>query len=50
MSTWSGPEQKSFEAVIDGFTEQNPDVDVTYDSAGDALPTVLSTAVEVEPS
>ena len=46
MSTWSGPEQKSFEAVIDGFTEQNPDVDVTYDSAGDALPTVLSTAVE----
>ena len=46
MSTWSGPEQAGFEAVIDGFTEQNPDVDVTYDSAGDALPTVLSTAVE----
>jgi alpha-glucoside transport system substrate-binding protein len=46
MSTWSGPEQKAFQAVIDGFTEQNPDVEVTYDSAGDALPTVLSTAVE----
>ncbi len=46
MSTWAGPEQASFEAVIEGFTEQNPDVDVTYDSAGDALPTVLSTAVE----
>jgi alpha-glucoside transport system substrate-binding protein len=46
MSTWSGPEQASFQAVIDGFTEQNPDADVTYDSAGDALPTVLSTAVE----
>ena len=46
MSTWSGPEQASFEAVIDGFTELNPDVDVSYDSAGDALPTVLSTAVE----
>jgi hypothetical protein len=46
MSTWSGPEPASFEAVIDGFNEQNPDVDVTYDSAGDALPTVLSTAVE----
>jgi alpha-glucoside transport system substrate-binding protein len=46
MSTWSGPEQRTFEAVIDGFTEQNPDVDVRYDSAGDALPTVLSTAVE----
>jgi alpha-glucoside transport system substrate-binding protein len=46
MSTWGGPEQASFQAVIDGFTEQNPDVDVTYDSAGDALPTVLSTAIE----
>jgi alpha-glucoside transport system substrate-binding protein len=46
MSTWSGPEQRTFEAVIDGFTERNPDVDVRYDSAGDALPTVLSTAVE----
>ena len=46
MSTWSGPEQASFEAVIDGFTELNPDVGVSYDSAGDALPTVLSTAVE----
>ena len=46
MSTWGGPEQASFQAVIDGFTEQNPDVDVSYDSAGDALPTVLSTAVE----
>ena len=46
MSTWSGPEQRSFEEVIAGFTEQNPDVDVTYDSAGDALPTVLSTAIE----
>jgi alpha-glucoside transport system substrate-binding protein len=46
MSTWSGPEQRSFEAVIEGFTQQNPDVDVSYDSAGDALPTVLSTAIE----
>jgi alpha-glucoside transport system substrate-binding protein len=46
MSTWSGPEQESFEAVIAGFNEHHPDVDVTYDSAGDALPTVLSTAVE----
>ena len=46
MGTWSGPEQAGFQAVIDGFTEQNPDVDVQYNSAGDALPTVLSTAVE----
>ena len=46
VSTWSGPEQASFEEVIAGFKEQYPDVDVSYDSAGDALPTVLSTAVE----
>ena len=46
VSTWSGPEQASFEAVIEGFNEQYPNVEVTYDSAGDALPTVLSTAVE----
>ncbi|MGH3010688.1 MAG: ABC transporter substrate-binding protein [Gaiellaceae bacterium] len=45
-STWSGPEQASFEEVIAGFNDQYPNVDVTYDSAGDALPTVLSTAVE----
>ena len=41
-----GPEQQSFQAVIDGFTEQNPDVDVKYNPVGDELPTVLSTAVE----
>jgi alpha-glucoside transport system substrate-binding protein len=46
MGTWSGAEQASFQAVIDAFTEQNPDVTVRYNSAGDALPTVLSTAVE----
>jgi alpha-glucoside transport system substrate-binding protein len=46
VSTWSGPEQASFEEVIAGFEEQYPDVDVSYDSAGDALPTVLSTSVE----
>jgi alpha-glucoside transport system substrate-binding protein len=46
ISTWSGPEQASFEEVIAGFNEQYPDVNVSYDSAGDALPTVLSTAVE----
>jgi len=46
VSTWSGPEQASFEEVIAGFNEQYPDVNVSYDSAGDALPTVLSTAVE----
>ncbi len=46
MGVWTGPEQKNFQAVLDGFTEANPDVDVKYTSAGDQLPTQLSTAVE----
>ncbi len=46
MAIWSGTEQESFQAVIDGFKEQNPDVDVKYTSGGDQLATVLSTAVE----
>ncbi len=46
MAVWTGPEQESFQAVIDGFTEQYPNVDVSYTSAGDQLPTQLSTAVE----
>jgi len=32
--------------VIDGFTAENPDVEVNYTAAGDQLPTQLSTAVE----
>jgi alpha-glucoside transport system substrate-binding protein len=43
---WTGEEQKSFQAVIDAFNEQYPDVTVKYQPAGDNLPTVLSTAVE----
>ena len=43
---WTGPEQEAFEAVLAGFTEENPDVDVTYTSGGDQLPTQLATAVE----
>ncbi len=43
---WSGAEQESFNAVLDGFREQYPNVNVRYTSAGDQLPTVLSTAVE----
>lgn len=46
MAIWSGAEQESFQAVLDGFTEANPDVTVTYTSGGDQLPTVLSTAVQ----
>lgn len=46
MAIWTGPEQEAFQAVIDGFTADNPDVEVTYTSGGDQLPTQLSTAVE----
>jgi alpha-glucoside transport system substrate-binding protein len=46
MGIWSGDEQASFEAVIAGFNEQYPNVTVNYTSAGDQLPTQLSTAVE----
>lgn len=45
-AVWTGAEQRAFEAVIDGFTEQNPDARVNYTSAGDQLPTVLATAVQ----
>ena len=46
MAVWTGAEQKAFQAVLDGFTEQNPDVKVNYTAAGDQLPTQLSTAVQ----
>jgi alpha-glucoside transport system substrate-binding protein len=46
MGVWSGPEQAAFQKVIDGFTAANPNVTVKYTSAGDQLPTQLSTAVE----
>ena len=46
IGVWTGPEQESFQAVIDGFTEENPDVTVKYTSGGDNIVTVLSTAVE----
>ena len=38
--------QQSIQAVIDGFEEQCPDVDVKYNAAGDNLVTVLATAVQ----
>jgi ABC-type glycerol-3-phosphate transport system substrate-binding protein len=46
MAVWTGPEQERFQAVLDGFKEQQPDVTVNYTPAGDQLPTQLSTAVE----
>ncbi len=46
MGIWTGEEQASFQAVIDAFNEQFPNVTVKYNPVGDNLPTVLSTAVE----
>lgn len=46
MAVWTGPEQQAFQAVLDAFQEEYPDVTVNYTSAGDQLPTQLSTAVE----
>jgi alpha-glucoside transport system substrate-binding protein len=45
VGVWSGPEQKSFEAVLAGFMAKNPGIKVSYKSTGDNTPTVLSTAV-----
>ena len=46
MAVWTGAEQAAFQAVLDGFKQQNPDVTVNYTAAGDQLPTQLSTAVQ----
>ena len=46
MAIWGGAEQESFEAVIDGFNELYPNVNVKYTSGGDNLAPLLSTAVE----
>ncbi|HEX5763711.1 MAG TPA: extracellular solute-binding protein [Solirubrobacterales bacterium] len=43
---WTGEEAQSFEAVLDGFREEYPNVNVSYDAAGDELPTILATAVQ----
>jgi alpha-glucoside transport system substrate-binding protein len=45
LALWTAGEQASFKAVIDGFNEQYPNVNVTYRSAPDVRP-VLSTAIE----
>ncbi len=37
MAIWGGEEQASFQAVIDGFSELYPNVNVTYTSGGDNL-------------
>jgi ABC-type glycerol-3-phosphate transport system substrate-binding protein len=45
VGVWTGPEEKAFNAVLDGFKKANPDVNVSYKSTGDNTPTVLATAV-----
>ena len=44
-AVWSGSEQDSFQAILDEFEAENPGVTVEYTSAGNNLPTVLSTSV-----
>jgi ABC-type glycerol-3-phosphate transport system substrate-binding protein len=46
IGVWTAEEQKSFQAVLDGFTAKNPKVTVKYTPAGDNVPTVLGTAVQ----
>jgi alpha-glucoside transport system substrate-binding protein len=46
MGIWQAEEQRNFQQVIDGFTEEYPNVTVQYNGAGDDLPTILTTAVE----
>jgi alpha-glucoside transport system substrate-binding protein len=43
---WVGQEQKNFQAVIDAFNKQYPNVKVTYSPKGNNLPTILTTAVQ----
>jgi ABC-type glycerol-3-phosphate transport system substrate-binding protein len=46
MGIWTGDEQRFFQAVIDAFREQYPNVNVRYNPAGNNLPTILGTAIE----
>jgi alpha-glucoside transport system substrate-binding protein len=43
---WTGGEGESFKAVLDAFSEANPDVTVKYQAAGNNLNTLLATSVE----
>jgi ABC-type glycerol-3-phosphate transport system substrate-binding protein len=46
MGIWVSTEQKSIQAVLDGFKAKCPDVTVKYNPAGDNIVTVLATAVQ----
>src|SRR3989441_8127066 len=41
VGIWTATEQKSFQAVIDGFHKKYPNVKVTYTSTGNNTPTIL---------
>jgi alpha-glucoside transport system substrate-binding protein len=45
LAVWTGAEGESFQAVLDGFKEEYPEVNVTYQSAQDPGQ-VLATSVE----
>jgi ABC-type glycerol-3-phosphate transport system substrate-binding protein len=45
IAKWTGDEQKSFQAVLNGFKKLNPGVTIKYQGAGDNTPQVVSTAI-----
>jgi alpha-glucoside transport system substrate-binding protein len=45
IAKWTGPEQKSFEAVLAPFKKANPGVKVKFSGVGDNITQILSTAV-----
>ena len=46
IGIWTGPEQKRFQAVLNGFKKLYPNVTVKYTSGGDNTPTILATAIQ----
>ena len=46
IGIWTGPEQKRFQAVLDGFQKLYPNVKAKYTSGGDNTPTILATAIQ----
>jgi alpha-glucoside transport system substrate-binding protein len=46
IGIWTGPEQKRFQAVLNGFMKLYPNVKVKYTSGGDNTPTILATAIQ----
>ena len=46
IGIWTGPEQKRFQAVLNGFKKLYPNVSVKYTSGGDNTQTILATAIQ----